>query len=139
MTELDYEKRIEDLSIKVNWLILGYKIGITFLLVLSSLLNLGVAFTIPKFQQIFKDALGPDHPLPILTDCVIFGGSFLPLLALLWPILGIVSTWVSKKVYVTVTVPLFLLTLIVAQFVVTWISLFLPMTTIITGMGDTAH
>jgi hypothetical protein len=137
MTTPDYEKKIDELSAKVHWLILGYKIAATCLLLFFSLLALGAALSIPHFQQIFMDALGPDHPFPSLTNCVLSCKSFLPILAVLWPVLGIVSIWASRKLYITVTVPIFLVIVIYAQFILTVIGLYLPMVTLVNGMADT--
>jgi hypothetical protein len=43
---------------------------------------------VPKFQEIFSDALGPDHPLPAITNFIIAGRIVFAVVTACWPILG---------------------------------------------------
>src|SRR5471030_2392661 len=45
---------------------------IVVLVIAGLILTFLLIFIVPKFQQIFKDALGPDHPLPGITLFVIW-------------------------------------------------------------------
>ncbi len=50
---------------------------IVVLVIAGLILTFLLIFIVPKFQQIFKDALGPDHPLPGITLFVIACSDFM--------------------------------------------------------------
>ena len=50
---------------------------IVVLVIAGLILSFLLVFIVPKFQQIFKDALGPDHPLPGITLFVIACSDFM--------------------------------------------------------------
>jgi len=134
MSDWSTEDKLIELSAKVHSLTLGYKIFVLAALLLCSLLNLGAALSISSFDQIFKDALGPDHPLPLLTRIVLAGRIPLICFALLGPALGLLAAAKLKKIFHFVIVITFLLMVVIVQLTVTWISLFMPMITLITGV-----
>ena len=91
-------------------------------------------FIVPKFERIYVDALGPDHPLPGITYFIIGARIPLALIALAWPVLAIIAVqrrwratgWIINLGY------LFFFVLIG----LTVIALFMPMVGDITGMSD---
>jgi type IV pilus assembly protein PilC len=50
---------------------------VVVLIIAGLILTFLLIFIVPKFQQIFKDALGPDHPLPGITLFVIACSDFM--------------------------------------------------------------
>jgi len=48
---------------------------------------------VPKFEQIFRDALGPDYPLPGITLFVLHARIPLTLVGVAWPAAGIGASW----------------------------------------------
>ena len=50
---------------------------VVVLVIAGLILSFLLVFIVPKFQQIFKDALGPDHPLPGITLFVIACSDFM--------------------------------------------------------------
>jgi type IV pilus assembly protein PilC len=50
---------------------------VVVLVIAGLILTFLLIFIVPKFQQIFKDALGPDHPLPGITLFVIACSDFM--------------------------------------------------------------
>jgi len=138
MEDPHYKDQIHDLSKKIDSLILGYKIGGLALLFLASLLNLGTNFVIPRFGQIYKDALGPDHPLPPLTDFILSFQTMVTCLALLWPLLGIFAAFRFPKISHVTMILTCLLLIVIAQITLTWLGLYMPMVVISDmGMSDT--
>ena len=136
MSDWTTEDKLSELSAKIHSLVLGYKIFTLAALLLFSLLNLCAALSISNFEIIFKDALGPDHPLPLVTKIVIGGRIPAICLTLLWPVLGFLAVFKLKKIFHFVIAVTFLLMMVITQLAVTWTSLFMPMTSFITGMAD---
>ena len=93
------DERIRDLTTKVNDLILGYRIAAFALILLFSFISLGNALSINKFQRIYMDALGLDHPLPGLTLLFIGHQSFVTFLAFLWAVLGFFAVLKLKRIF----------------------------------------
>jgi type II secretory pathway component PulF len=50
-------------------------------------------FIVPRFEQLFQDALGPDHPLPGITNFFIAARIPLALVAIIGSISGIFAYW----------------------------------------------
>jgi len=136
MDESYFEERINELSDKINSLILGYKFAALALLFLFSLLNMSATLSISKFRQIFQDALGPDHPLPLLTSFFLEFQTLVTCLVFLWPTLGILAVFRFRKISHTTIAITCLLMVVIAQLALTWFSLFAPMTSLVEGMSD---
>jgi len=50
-------------------------------------------FIVPRFEQIFIDALGPDYPLPEITYIIFEARIPLALIGVIWPLVGIMACW----------------------------------------------
>ena len=91
-------------------------------------------FIVPKFEQIFQDAL-PGKPLPEVTDFIIAARIPLALVALIWPVAGFVAVWRRKRAalwIINLGVVFFL-----ALTAITVFALFIPISGgLITGMPD---
>jgi uncharacterized membrane protein YhaH (DUF805 family) len=136
MNELSDSEKIKEVSDKVDSLILGYKSWGLSLLLLTSALNLLATFQISKFGQIYKDVLGPEHPLPFPAKFLLHFTSLVIGLAVLWPTLGIIAVLRFKSIsYVTIILSC-LLVIVVAQITLTWFGLFMPMQSTTNGMSD---
>jgi uncharacterized membrane protein YhaH (DUF805 family) len=95
------------------------------MLVLLSIANIFITFIcVPKFEQIFQDALG-SRPLPGLTQWVIAGRMPLIILAVIWPIIGIATERRLKLASILWLYIPFMLSL--GQIVLTIYALYLPM------------
>jgi type II secretory pathway component PulF len=91
-------------------------------------------FIVPKFEQIYQDAI-PGMPLPGITAFIIAARIPLALIALAWPIAGIIAIWQRHRgaIWIINLGYLYFFPLIG----VTVIALFMPMTGgIIVGMSD---
>jgi hypothetical protein len=89
---------------------------------------------VPKFAQIFQDAL-PGKPLPGITLFMIEARIPLALIALAWPIAGIIAVWQRHRAapWIVNLGLLFLFTLIP----ITVIALYMPLTDgIVVGMSE---
>jgi len=131
----DLEAKVGELSAKVDAVALGYKIGALSLLILFSIVNLGDAFSIAKFQQIYREAL-PGKPVPLLTEGILQFQALLICLVFIWPILGTAATFTIKRFPMLAIVLTALLSLVALQIVLTWLGLFLPMFDLSTDMSD---
>jgi len=85
---------------------------------------------VPKFEQIYRDALGPDHVLPGITQFIITARLPLALIALAWPIAGIIAVWKRHRAAVWIINLGYLF--FFASIGLTIIALFMPMVTNIT-------
>jgi hypothetical protein len=93
-------------------------------------------FVTPKFQQIFNDALGPDHPLPTITGLILSSRILLALIAFAWAVAAIILVRLrSAKAIYCINLGIIWILL---QAAITVIALFLPMVTNISGLSD-AH
>ena len=93
-------------------------------------------YIVPKFEQIFRDALNPNQPLPDITNFIIGARIFLACIGLIWPIAAIIAIqrqhraadWIIWLGYLFFTVLI----------AVTIFALFIPMVGgLITGMPET--
>jgi hypothetical protein len=91
-------------------------------------------FIVPKFEQIYKDALAGSGPLPPLTAFIIHARSAIALIDLVWPILGSVLIW-QKKPYAILWINLGIIGLFL-QVGITVVALFTPMVGYHGGMSD---
>jgi len=90
-------------------------------------------FIVPKFEQIFADAL-PGMPLPGVTEFIISSRIALAFIALGWPIMGIILIKLQKPhaiLWMGIGA-----TLTFVQIGITVIALFMPMISTITGTSD---
>jgi hypothetical protein len=93
-------------------------------------------FVVPKFEQIYQDAL-PEMPLPGITVFIITARFPLALVAFAWPIIGIITVWRRKRAAIWIINLGYLYFFLLIG--ITVIALFRPMimTGIITGgMSD---
>ena len=91
-------------------------------------------FIVPKFEQIYQDAI-PGMPLPGITVFIIAARFPLALVALAWPIAGIITVWRRQRAAVWIIKLGYLYFFLLIG--VTVIALFMPMTSgIIIGMSD---
>ena len=113
----------------------GFGIGIA-LFVLMALCAVNVfilLFIVPKFQQIFMDAL-PGKPLPLVTLGIIQHSGLLSLIALAWPIIGILMRkWQKPYTSAWIYVGLVLFFLAIG---ITIFAMFTPMIGLGGGMSD---
>jgi len=89
-------------------------------------------FIVPKFEQIFQDAL-PGRPLPLITQFIISDRILLALIALAWPIAGIIAVWRQHRAAFWI-INLGIL-FFVALLVVSIIALFMPMVSVDCGLS----
>ena len=108
--------------------------SIVFLLGLGAINIFVSLFIVPKFEQIYQDAL-PGMPLPGITVFVIAARFPLALVALMWPIAGIITFQRRKRAAIWIIKLGHLYFFLLLG--VTVIALFMPMTGgIIVGMSD---
>lgn len=124
-----------ELAAKIDGMIFAFKLMASILIVFISIPNFLAALTIGHFAEIFRDVL-PGKPLPLLTVGIIYLRSFLPFLALAWPIVSTISIWKNKSLAQCTVVPTVIAVLIGSQFLLTWIGCFLPMVNLMVGMSD---
>jgi type II secretory pathway component PulF len=132
----DPDPSISQLSAKIDDVILGIKWMFSLFLLVISIPNSFASLSIHHFAEIFRDAL-PGKPLPLLTVAVISHSTFLNLLALTLPVVGILTIIYSKRVRnwaIGATVIAFFIGL---QLCLTQMALFMPLTDLYTGMSDT--
>ena len=79
---------------KPNGFWTGFSLGT--LVVFSALDIFLLLFIVPKFEQIFADAL-PGKPLPTVTEFIITARIALVMIALGWPILGALLVKLQKR------------------------------------------
>jgi type II secretory pathway component PulF len=112
----------------------GIIVGLITLFGVSACCIFLTLFAIPKFEQIFADAL-PGKPLPLLTTFFISARMGFALINLGWPILG--TYLFTKKAPGTVLWINLGILWSILQFGLTVFALFLPMTSDgITGMSE---
>ncbi len=109
-------------------------VSLVILIALSAINIFLPLFIVPKFEQIYQDAI-PGMPLPGITAFIIAARVSLALLALAWPIAGIVAVWQRNRAAI------WIINLGYVYFFpligITVIALFMPMTGgIIVGMSD---
>jgi hypothetical protein len=126
MSNPNAEASLERVSEKIESVVLGFKWLYVPPLVLFSVLNFSTARSIDKFAQIFTDAL-PGKPLSLLTTFLIHSSSFLTALALLWPVLGVLTLRYGKRVRNWVIVVNVILLLMGLQIALTWVGCITPM------------
>jgi hypothetical protein len=126
-----------ELATKIDHLIFGLKLGASVLLIFLTIPAFLSSLTIPYFQQVYQDAL-PGKPLPSLTMFIIGLRHYLPLplLTLVWPVIGITNIAMSKSLPWWIISTATIAGIIVMQWFLTWIGLFLPMTDLFVGMSD---
>jgi hypothetical protein len=90
-------------------------------------------FIIPKFEQIYKDAL-PGMQLPPLTEFIITARFALAIIDLGWPILGSFLVRLQKP-YAILWINIGIIWTFL-QIIITTIALFKPMISIETGISD---
>lgn len=89
-------------------------------------------FMIPKFEQIYKDAL-PGRQLPPLTEFIITARFALMIIALGWPILGTLLLRLQKP-YAILWINIGIIWTFL-QFGISFVALFMPMIGITGTMG----
>jgi len=126
---------ISQLSAKIDDVILGIKWMFSLVIVSSSIPNFCTSLPIGIFAELFRDAL-PGKPLPLLTLAVIHSSTFLLILTLVWPVIGVLSILYSKRVSVWMISSFVIICLIGLQIFFTWVACFLPFLPIVNGMSD---
>jgi len=135
MNDLSSDRKINELSDKVDALILGYKTGALVILFMFSLINVADTFSISYFRQVYQDAL-PGRPLPPITNFILGSQSLVTCLALVWPVLGLAAIFIPKKISTTIFFLTLLLFLVLFQIALNWLALFMPMISLVTGMSN---
>ena len=133
--DLSSNAKLNELSAKIDSLILACKISSWILLLFVSLIGVGQFFTIKKFQQLYADAL-PGKPLPLLTEWIISAPFLVVCLACLWPVLGFIAVLVPKRISTTALIMVGLLILAFLQIIMIGIALYMPMVSLVTGMSE---
>lgn len=94
--------------------------------------------TVPKFAMFFDDMIpGGRAKLPVLTQMVLMWSRTAPiceLVVLLVMAAGLVPLWRMKSVRFGTIVAALVMTLLAAQFVLTLVSLYLPLTVVYRGL-----
>jgi hypothetical protein len=139
MSDLTSESKLNEISAKVDSLVQAYKFGALGLLVIFSLVNVIDTFAISYFRNLFRDALGPDHPLPFLTHLFLDFQALATCLAVLWPILGFLVAFKSKQISPSLFIPTGMLVIVIVQIVLTWIGLLTPMFATFGGVSDSTQ
>jgi type II secretory pathway component PulF len=109
------------------------RLSLAILILLSAGNIFLMVAVVPKFEQIYVDALGPDHPLPMVTNLIITWRIAIAILTACWPILGAVLVRQQKTYAVLFYIG------IIAMFLqagITVIALFMPMVTDPGGLGE---
>lgn len=133
------EPTVAELAQNVGELISGMKWLLEALLLLASIPNFFVTLSIPRYRQIFADAL-PGKPLPLLTEILINHPFLFLLLTMALPIAGVVVISRSKRIRNWTIAGTLLILAVGAQLALTQFAMFAPMTDLFTGMSDqSAH
>jgi hypothetical protein len=90
-------------------------------------------FIVPKFEQIYQDAI-PGMPLPGITVFIIAARYPLALVAFAWPIAEIIAVWRRQRAAIWIINLGYLYFFLLIG--VTVIALFMPMTRMVVGMSD---
>ena len=116
-------------------MVIGLKWMFVLLILLFSVPNFATSLMIPKFNQIFQDAL-PGKPLPLLTIALTHFSTFFTVLTVALPVLGILNICYGKKLRAWVIGSVVILLFIGLQVVFTWIGCITPMIDMPTGVSD---
>lgn len=108
-------------------------VSLVVLFVISAANIFLLLFIVPKFEQIFADAL-PGKPLPTVTNFIIAGRVILAIAALGWPLLG-TYLFRRQKSYAVLLINIGTIWTFL-QIGITVIALFMPMVGTTEGMGD---
>ena len=132
----DPDPSISQLSAKINDVILGIKWMFSLVILFSSIPNFCTSLPIGIFAELFRYSL-PGKPLPLLTLAVIHYSTFLLILTLVWPVIGILNIFYSRRASVWMVSSSVIICLIGLQIFFTWVACFLPFLPIVNGMSDT--
>ena len=135
MSDSKPEPTVAELAQNVGELVSGMKWLLEALLLLASIPNFFVTLSIPRYRQIFQDAL-PGKPLPLMTEILINHPTFFLLLTLALPIAGVVIISRGKRARNWVAAGTLLILAVGAQLALTQFAMFAPMTDLFTGMSD---
>ena len=136
MGEPELEEKIKVLSAKFDSLFLGFKLFFLLVLLFVLIGNLLAALSIERYQRLFIEGLGPDHPLPSVTLLVIAGKTVIPVLAFVWLAIGILAAFIRR--YVVLSMLLFCAAFLasILQCAIVYVAMQLPLISIINGMSD---
>jgi hypothetical protein len=135
VSETKPEPSVAELAQNVSELVSGMKWLLEALLLLASIPNFFVTLNIPRYRQIFQDAL-PGKPLPLLTEILINHSTFFLLLTLAFPIAGVVIISRGKRARNWLVAGTLLIIAVGAQLALTQFAMFAPMTDLFTGISD---
>lgn len=134
-TDESIEAKLGRLSARVDSLALGVKVAALAVLLLFSLFNIADTFAISYFRQLFIDSL-PGRRLPAITNFFLDHQTAVTLVAVLWPVVGLVALWRVKRVSTFMIVISVLVVLVSFQLVLNWIAHFLPLIELTQTMGQ---
>jgi hypothetical protein len=137
MSESSPDPTIAELSAKVTSLVWTIKWLVTLLILVASVPNFIAAISIPRFQQIFADAL-PGKPLPTLTNFLIAAQGILLFASVGWPIAAIINSCLNRHLKIWAAISIVILGLIALQLIATILGCMMPMQSGPTGMSDQA-
>jgi hypothetical protein len=135
MASINSDEKIQQLEAKIADLFFGFKIIAFLFLLVATVGNIVAALSIHQFQQIFQDAL-PGKPLPGLTLSVIYGQTLIFYLALLWPVIGVISLFLRNQIRISILLLSVSLALALIQSGLVVSALRLPMIGLVNGMSD---
>jgi hypothetical protein len=117
--------------------LLGLKWTCCALLICVSIPNVLASSAIETYRQIFQDAL-PGRHLPNLTETVLGTSVFLRSAAFTLPVIRVLNVIFAKRARYWIIGSLFIVISISILAFGTWLSFFLPMNSVFTGMSDAA-
>jgi hypothetical protein len=133
MSDSKPEPTVAELARSVSELASGIKWFLGLFLIVVSVPNAIATLTIPKFQQIFQDAL-PGKPLPEITLLFTHGYWFFQLLSFVWPIVGLVVIVRGTRIRNWTIGGVLAIFAITFQLALTECAMFLPMVGLVVGM-----
>ena len=125
MYEPDSQDSSQQVSAKIDEIILGLKWMFVLLIVLISIPNIQIALSISWFAKGFAEAL-PGMMLPLVTSTLITLPTFFCLLAFVWPILGLLNLFYSKRLQFWMIGSVIILFMIGLQLDLTYMGCFTP-------------
>lgn len=131
----DIRKKLEEVSRELKAVVNGIKITLICLLIVASIANIWMSFSIHYFMDAFREML-EGEPLPPLTLLVIAGRPIWMLTSVVLPVVGIALLAFSRRHDRTILVTTVFLVIISVQFTVIRISLFLPLEEIVRKLGS---
>jgi hypothetical protein len=138
---IDENANLDDLRREVGQIRFVMIMLLCVALAFFTLINLAALTAVPRFERIFEEMLGSRDKLPMLTKLVVnfsrLGGGLVPYaLTALIPAMAMLGLVLGARTRVMPVLCLLVMLFLVISWVVVTTSMFLPLITIIEGVGE---